>query len=72
MKILEKAMEDLEERDLQELVDEKVPEGITIDYKECLPEWRDQDKKEKLPTNSRLDCSTYYSGFLTVSIVFVE
>ncbi len=47
MKIFEKAIKDLQEQDIQELLEEKIPEGITLDYKRNLPhEWNDFVRKE--------------------------
>ena len=48
MSFVNKPLELLEESDLQTLLDDEVPEGKTIDYKEALPGNSDSDKKEFL------------------------
>lgn len=48
MSFFSKPLESLEESDLQTLLDDEVPEGKTIDYKEALPGNSDSDKKEFL------------------------
>lgn len=45
---LNKPLETITETDLQSLVDNQVPEGKTIEYKESLPGNADSDKKEFL------------------------
>ena len=45
---LNKSLEFIDEGDLQELIDNQVPEGKTIEYKEVLPGNSDGDKKEFL------------------------
>ncbi len=45
---LNKPLDSIEEGDLQELIDNQVPEGKTIEYKEALPGNSDGDKKEFL------------------------
>src|SRR6266487_2529562 len=45
---LNKPLDSIEEGDLQELIDNQVPEGKTIEYKEVLPGNSDGDKKEFL------------------------
>jgi predicted HTH transcriptional regulator len=45
---LNKPLESIDEGDLQELIDNQVPEGKTIEYKEALPGNSDGDKKEFL------------------------
>lgn len=45
---LNKQLESIEESDLQELVDNKVAEGKTIEYKQSLPSNSDREKKEFL------------------------
>jgi hypothetical protein len=44
----EKPIESIQESDLRSLVDNQVPEGKTIDYKEALPDNSDKGKKEFL------------------------
>jgi hypothetical protein len=44
----EKPIESIQESDLRSLVDDHVPEGKTIDYKEALPDNSDKCKKEFL------------------------
>lgn len=48
MSFISKPLELLEESDLQTLIDNEVPEGKTIDYKEALSGNSDSDKKEFL------------------------
>lgn len=48
MSFISKPLELLEESDLQALLDNEVPEGKTIDYKEALSGNSDSDKKEFL------------------------
>jgi hypothetical protein len=43
-----KTFKDIKEGDLQQLIDNKIPEGITIDYKELLNVQKPKDKKEFL------------------------
>lgn len=45
---LNKPLESIDQGDLQELIDNQVPEGKTIEYKEVLPGNSDGDKKEFL------------------------
>lgn len=45
---LNRPLDSVEESDLQELIDNQVPEGKTIEYKEALPGNSDGDKKEFL------------------------
>ncbi|HSL46243.1 MAG TPA: ATP-binding protein [Anaerolineales bacterium] len=46
--ILEKAFDDINEVDLRELIENKVSERKTIEYKECLPDDKHDSKKEFL------------------------
>src|SRR6266566_793857 len=43
-----KPLDSIEESDLQQLIDNQVPEGKTIEYKDVLPGNSDGDKKEFL------------------------
>lgn len=45
---LNKPLESIDEGDLQELIDNQIPEGKSIEYKEALPGNADGDKKEFL------------------------
>ena len=46
--MINKRIEDIRERDLQELIDNNVLEGKTIEYKRELPGTSDTNKKEFL------------------------
>ena len=46
--MIPKSVEQIKEKDLQELIDNSVPEGKTIEYKQALPGNSDLDKKEFL------------------------
>ena len=48
MSFFSQPLDSLEESDLQTLLDNEVPEGKTIDYKEALSGNSDSDKKEFL------------------------
>ena len=48
MPLSNKPLESLEKSDLQSLVENQVPEGKTIDYKQALPGNSDSDKREFL------------------------
>jgi Putative DNA-binding domain len=48
MSLANKPIESLDESDLHALIDDEVPEGKIIDYKELLPGGTDADKKEFL------------------------
>ena len=48
MPLSNKPLESLEKSDLQSLVENQVPEGKTIDYKQALPGKSDSDKREFL------------------------